>query len=92
MYCLFTGGSIKAVKGGGEAKSQLDELGDLFGSMNAGSASSNHAADVRRHYTWCCELIIILIIIKYLYCPSRHCERNIFFSCTTVASMHDTTR
>ena len=51
MYCLFSGGSIKAVKGGGEAKSQLDELGDLFGSMNAGSASSNHAADVRRHYT-----------------------------------------
>ena len=53
IYCLFTGVSSKAVKGGGEAKSQLDELGDLFGSMNAGSASSNHAADVRQHYTWC---------------------------------------
>ena len=67
------------VESSGEAKSHLDELGDLFGSMNAGSASSNQTADVRRErYTWCWELLLI-IIIKYFYCPSQHRERTIVF-------------
>ena len=30
----------------GAGKSNLDELGDLFGSMNAGAAATNQTADV----------------------------------------------
>ena len=30
----------------GPGKSNLDELGDLFGSMNAGAATTNQTADV----------------------------------------------
>ena len=65
MCGFLAGAGSQKLDGDGASKINLEELGDLFGSMNAGAASVDQAADVS-----ICHCHISVSVRTLHLCPS----------------------